>query len=91
MKNRNLDSGQDSLAIFVSAHCPGCNYALEVADLVRRRYPHVIVEVIDVEAMADAVPDEVYATPTYFLNGQRWSLGNPSDGMIRDAFESSAG
>ena len=29
-------------------------------------------------------PDNVFATPTYLLDGQRWSLGNPSSQQVRD-------
>jgi hypothetical protein len=45
-----------------------------------------MVQVIDVEAVPDEVPDAVFATPTYLLNQHVWSLGNPSEEMIREAF-----
>ena len=87
MSGRVAEPEEDHLSIFVSAHCGGCDYAREVADGIRVRYPGVAVAVIDVEASPHAVPDEVFATPTYLLNGRVWSLGNPSEEMIREAFE----
>ena len=77
---------QNRLAIYVAQHCNGCRYAHEVADGIRRRYPDVIIEMIDIEAAPEAIPDEVFATPTYMLDGRIWSLGNPSEEKIRDAF-----
>ena len=78
--------GRNRLDIYVTSHCGGCIYAREVADDIRRRYPDVSVTLIDMETTAATIPDEVFATPTYVLDGQIWSLGNPSDEKIRNAF-----
>lgn len=83
---RGTDAPATSLAIYVSEHCPNCVYAREVADAIRMRYPAVVVDVIDVSESRAAVPEAVFATPTYLLNGRVWSLGNPSEEMIRSAF-----
>ena len=80
------DVSVTSLAIYVSEHCPVCLYAREVADMIRAQYPSVVVDVIDVVESRGAVPEVVFATPTYVLNGRVWSLGNPSQEMIRAAF-----
>lgn len=82
-----VDSAQTHLDIYVSSHCPVCQYAYEVADGIRVRFPSVLVRLVDIETTVDTVPEKVFATPTYVLNGRIWSLGNPSDDMIRDAFE----
>lgn len=74
------------LAIYVSEHCSVCLYALEVAERIRSLYPNVAIDVIDVADAPEAVPEAVFATPTYLLNGRVWSLGNPSEEMIRAAF-----
>lgn len=81
-----VNLGRNRLAIYVASHCGTCRYAHEVADDIRLRYPAVRVEVIDIEAAPEAVPEEVFATPTYMLNGRIWSLGNPSEQKIREAF-----
>lgn len=76
------------LEIYVTSHCSNCQYSQSVAERIRVRYPHVIVEIIDVETMPEAIPDTVFATPTYVLNGSVWSLGNPSELLIRETFSS---
>lgn len=78
--------GAHQLSVYVAAHCDSCRYALEVADGIRQRYPEVRVRVVDIESQPDAIPEAVFATPTYLLNGQVWSLGNPSEEKIREAF-----
>jgi hypothetical protein len=32
----------------------------------------------------EASPEAVFATPTYLLNGRRWSLGNPSPAKVQE-------
>lgn len=75
-----------SLAIYVTEHCPICAYAHEVAERIRQNYPQVDLRVIDVALPHAVVPEVVFATPTYLLNGRVWSLGNPSDEKIMDTF-----
>jgi hypothetical protein len=79
-------SAVNRLVIYVTAYCGVCRYAHEVADDIRHRYPQVNVELIDIDASPEAKPDDVFATPTYVLDGRVWSLGNPSEAKIRDAF-----
>lgn len=74
------------LAIYIATHCEICQYALEVADEIRRAYPQVDVQVVDINQTTEAVPESVFATPTYLLNGRVWSLGNPSITKVREAF-----
>ncbi|MCB0075095.1 MAG: hypothetical protein KDE20_26735 [Caldilineaceae bacterium] len=75
-----------SLSIYVSAHCMTCVYAHEVAAGIRRDYPQVDVRVIDVHQPDAVVPEAIFATPTYLLDGRVWSLGNPSAEKICAAF-----
>lgn len=64
--------------IYVSSHCEVCEYSYEVAAGIRRAFPQVTVEIIDLQETTHPIPEAVFATPTYLLNGQLWSLGNPS-------------
>lgn len=72
------------LEIFVSAHCFVCDYAHTVAELIRTDYPWVKLQVIDIHDPTATVPEQVFATPTYILNGKVWSLGNPSPEKIAE-------
>ncbi|MEZ4618903.1 MAG: hypothetical protein R2867_25790 [Caldilineaceae bacterium] len=70
--------------IYVSEHCLTCNYAHEVAATIRRDFPTVNLQVIDIHQTVKPIPDRVFATPTYLLNGSLWSLGNPSPAQVTE-------
>lgn len=74
------------LAIYIAEHCEVCQYALEVADWIRKSYPHVDLQVVDINQTTEPVPESVFATPTYLLDGRVWSLGNPSNAKVHEAF-----
>lgn len=65
------------LQIYVEAGCAGCSRAREIANELGSLYPGLSVEVIDIAAPDSTVPDEVFAVPTYLLDGEVVSLGNP--------------
>ncbi len=71
------------MEIYISDHCATCDYAYKVAAIIRRDFPHVDVYIISINAEDVTVPESVFATPTYLLDGRRWSLGNPSLEEIR--------
>lgn len=79
-------TGTVELVIYVSPHCQVCAYAYEVADDIRRRFPDVNMRIVDLEKSAERIPERVFATPTYLLNGRVWSLGNPSPTMVTETF-----
>jgi hypothetical protein len=73
--------------IYIAEHCPICAYALEVAAMIRREFPAVEVQLIRFDEPNLQLPESVFATPTYLLNGQRWSLGNPSPETVREVLQ----
>jgi len=77
---------QDKIAIdiYVAQHCTNCDYAYEVAEKIRHQFPHVQVRMIDMANPPEPIPEAVFATPTYLLNGRVWSLGNPSGEKIEE-------
>ena len=85
--------GQIAIDIYIAQHCGTCGYAYEVAADIRRQFPHVQVRMIDMEHPLEAIPEAVFATPTYLLNGRLWSLGNPSPAKVQETLTlmSSAG
>jgi hypothetical protein len=70
--------------IYIAQHCSNCAYAYEVAMQIRQQFPHVTVRLVNMEAPVEPVPDIVFATPTYLLNGRLWSLGNPSPTKVQE-------
>ena len=75
-----------ALVIYVSNHCPLCAYAYIVAAAIRRDFPTVDVCLVNLTETTEAIPEAVFATPTYLLNGRVWSLGNPSPEKINETF-----
>lgn len=63
------------LQIVVSRDCLNCEQALEAAREIARRHAELEVQVIDLDR--EAVPEAVFAVPTYLLDGRVVSLGNP--------------
>jgi hypothetical protein len=62
------------------------DYTWEVIEVIRMEFSTVELRVIDI-AEAVEIPDAVFATPTYLLNGRVWSLGNPSIAQVREALQ----
>jgi predicted thioredoxin/glutaredoxin len=73
--------------IYVHPDCGNCIYAYQVAARIREDFPMVDVRLIDVAKPGQEIPESVFATPTYLLNGQRWSLGNPSPQAVQEVLE----
>jgi|GEM_PF-3531132 len=40
-----------------------------------------------VTSTEEHIPEVVFATPTYLLNGRSWSLGNPSPQQVADMLD----
>ncbi len=73
-----------TLCVYVEPGCQSCAHALELAERVRREYPAVELEVIDIGVSSDRLPDGVFAVPTLVLDGEVVALGTPSwEGVSR--------
>lgn len=70
------------LRIYVSAHCRGCNTALQLAEQVRAQRPDVPLAVVDVDDPAADVPRKVIGTPIYTWNDRVVFMGNPSEAEL---------
>ena len=78
---------QAKLEVFVEADCSRCQRALLLAEDVDDRYPELSVRVIDVSEPAGQ-RDDVFAVPTFILDGRVVSLGNPEQSFLRSEIES---
>ena len=72
------------LRIFVREDCSGCGEARRIAVWVEQDFPQLRVELIDIADPQVLVPDAVFATPTYMLNGHVVSMGNPSPEQVAE-------
>ena len=66
------------LEIYVQDGCFGCQRSFELAERARGAFPEMQVEVIDMLSPDGIYRRQVAATPTYILDGEIISLGNPS-------------
>lgn len=76
-----------TLRIYVSQHCWACQEALRLAREVERRFARLNLELIDVGSEGSRNIDDVFAVPTYVLNGRTLSLGNPTPGELFSQIE----
>jgi CRP-like cAMP-binding protein len=68
-----------TLTVYVEQGCPSCHAAREVAERVRAIYPEVKVLVVDLgDVSSEEVPPQVFAAPTFLLDGEVVSLGTPA-------------
>jgi hypothetical protein len=71
-------NGRSVLRIFVAPGCAGCRTALTLAEAVRQARPGRPIEVIDLADQPEVpLPPGVIGTPTYVLDDEVISLGNP--------------
>ena len=75
---RSAERSEVRVDIYVVEGCYSCIYAKEVAARICMDFPTVGVRLIDIGNTPHPIPEAVFATPTYLLNDQLWSLGNPS-------------
>lgn len=75
-----------TLDIYVLSGCANCSYAVQMAQAIAGAYPQVHVQVWDM-AQTVAIPEAVFAAPTYVLNGRVVSLGNPDEETLSQWLE----
>ncbi len=64
------------LQVFISNDCWSCDEARRIAASVATQFPEVTVELLNIEEIES--PPDVFAIPTYKVNGQVIFLGNPT-------------
>ena len=81
------ENGAIELQVYVKPGCAQCERASELAREIDSDYKQLAVEVIDM-ATAPTRHDDVFAVPTFILNGKVVSLGNPGRKDLRREIES---
>ncbi|MEM7331920.1 MAG: thioredoxin family protein [Chloroflexota bacterium] len=65
------------LDVYITHDCWSCEESERIVQDVSAKIPEVDVEFFDMEKTVNK-PDNVFAVPTYLLNGKVISLGNPT-------------
>jgi hypothetical protein len=74
------------LQVYIAADCWSCEETERIVDDVESHYPEVVIEVLDLTNSEH--PEDVFAVPTYRLNGRIVSLGNPTRTELYQMLES---
>jgi hypothetical protein len=71
------------LEVYAMPHCPGWHRATALAMHVHAiGIAGVEIRLVDLSRPGSVVPDCVVASPTWVLDGRRFSLGNPDPGWL---------
>jgi hypothetical protein len=79
-----------TLRVYVSDFCPSCDIARALVEYVRRLRPHHPIELVNLDQDGAMRPPYVFGTPTYCLDDQIISLGNPSAQALLAALDRAA-
>ncbi len=94
-KEEILDDGTGAhhLSLYISSECFSCQESILMMADVERSFPQLRTEIVNLDDAQAEKPDSVFAVPTYVLDGQILSLGNPHRevfiSLIRNALSSS--
>lgn len=72
------------LDIYIDDGCLNCEQARRIAERVQKQMPHIEVNLIEITGER---PDNVFAVPTYLLDGSTLYLGNPSEQELFEKLE----
>ncbi len=74
-----------TLQIFVDEMCWSCAESYRIVQALQPSFPTVRFEFSDLRR--EPHPDNVFAAPTFLLNGRVISLGNPTPRRLRQMLE----
>ncbi len=71
------------LQVFVKTDCEVCSRARQLAKHADEQFPNLEVDIVDMNEMRPE-RDDVFAVPTFVLEGRVLSLGNPQESELHD-------
>lgn len=87
MANQTASSElQDEITVYVAPNCNGSERALDLAQCVTQYAGgRCKIDVVDISVSDANVPPDLFAVPTWYVNGEQFSLGNPTFEQVRAA------
>ena len=76
--SRKVKVVQHKLEVYVVDDCSSCERAQNFVAGIINRYANLKIDLFNLSNPDTISPDNVFATPTYILNGSILFLGNPS-------------
>jgi len=74
------------LQVFIEPTCETCRRAIDLAKGVDEAYPQLAVRIVDIRE-PEVDRDDVFAVPTFVLDGRVLSLGTPLESTLREKIE----
>ena len=78
---------QHKLEVYVVDDCSSCERAQNFVAGILNRYENLKIDLFNLSNPDTISPDNVFATPTYILNGSILFLGNPSLEELDERFK----
>ncbi len=78
---------QHKLEVYVVDDCSSCERAQNFVAGIINRYANLKIDLFNLSNPDTISPDNVFATPTYILNGSILFLGNPSLEELDERFK----
>ncbi len=78
---------QHKLEVYVVDNCSSCERAKTFIGSISNRYANLKIDLFNLSNPDTISPDNVFATPTYILNGSTIFLGNPSLEELDERFK----
>lgn len=75
-----------TLKIFIEGDCWSCAESRRIVEEIAPQFPQVAMELVDLSTQQR--PENIFAVPTYTLNGKVISLGNPYPRELRQKLQS---
>jgi len=77
--------GMVKLQVYINEDCWTCDESRRIVAEIAPQFPEVAVELLDLSSTE--YPENVFAVPTYVLNGHVISLGNPYRNELRQRIQ----
>ena len=71
------------LQVFVKTDCDICSRARQLAHQADEQFPNLVVDIVEMNE-TELERDDVFAVPTFVLEGRVLSLGNPQESELHD-------
>jgi hypothetical protein len=79
-KGRFQEVQRRRVSVYVTPGCIGCDWTFILVDRIESRMGVTdLVEVIDLSDDDAEAPADLFAVPTWYVDGVRFSLGNPDE------------
>ncbi len=75
------------LQVYVSQHCVSCSHSVALGQAVVSHFDDITLEVLDLEDPLSVKPEQVFAAPTFLLDGRLLCLGNQEEEWLTRRLE----